>query len=319
MQDWALDSPAVADFLGHYGNPKTRHNLTQALSRWLNWCNDMRVCPVEPELDEASLYLDILGEDLAASTVAAHMSRLRTWHDWLMASGYEARNPWRVLRRRVVPGDAPQERRYLTPSERERFNRAARELHGRNGNVAYLLLPPLLRLGLRAGEIRNLRWGDIQPSANSEGHWTLAIRGKARARRIPLHAFIAQPLLMHCPDNADDMPIIACRNGSPASPSYISRLTVRIAEVAGLKVPHRVTPHCFRRSIAQSLIEKGAHMGAVQNMLGHKRAVTTEENYVKPIKRDLEIMAAQEALADFWDGDTDLVLDEFPEPDWASA
>jgi integrase/recombinase XerD len=76
------------------------------------------------------------------------------------------------------------------------------------------------------------------------------------------------------PKKGEEDMVFLNRNGSRLSRVYIFMMVKSLAAVTGLK--KTISPHTFRHSFATHLVEGGADLRAVQEMLGHESITTTE-------------------------------------------
>lgn len=126
--------------------------------------------------------------------------------------------------------------------------------------------------GLRVAEIVGLDRGDVDFRAG-----ILFVRhGKgAKDRELPLHAVAAKALEAYLETRAgDEHPaVFVSRRMERLSTCQVRRLTTAIAREA--KIPKRVHPHALRHTFATLMIEAGADLQTVQELLGHESIETT--------------------------------------------
>jgi len=140
--------------------------------------------------------------------------------------------------------------------------------------------------GLRAGEIRGLRWEDldlrrrlaqIRRTAQWAGNGLLIVPPKTAAslRTIKLPLFAVRPL--RCvPRRARRGYLYAGVRGTPLHGTVIGRLLAELAVRA--RVP-RLTLHLLRHTAAAMMLESAVHLRVVMNVLGHSRLQTTLDLY----------------------------------------
>jgi integrase/recombinase XerC len=135
------------------------------------------------------------------------------------------------------------------------------------------LLTLLYGAGLRISEALALKRGDVPLGA------TLSVIGKGRKERVvPVLPVVAQALA----DYAAKIPF----TGAPASPLFLSRrgraMSAREAQGlmqklrGALGLPERATPHALRHSFATHVLQGGADLRSVQELLGHSSLSTTQ-------------------------------------------
>jgi integrase/recombinase XerC len=135
------------------------------------------------------------------------------------------------------------------------------------------LLTLLYGAGLRISEALALKRGDVPLGA------TLSVIGKGRKERVvPVLPVVAQALA----DYAGKIPI----TGPPSSPLFLSRrghpMSAREAQGlmqklrGALGLPERATPHALRHSFATHVLQGGADLRSVQELLGHSSLSTTQ-------------------------------------------
>lgn len=143
-------------------------------------------------------------------------------------------------------------------------------------NRAILLL--LVRLGLRAGDIINLRLGDIDWK-NS----TVQVSGKGRhVDRLPLTQEVGLSLVDYLKNvrPALDTDAVFVRLNAPlrafTSHSAISMLVARAMRRAGVSCQCQGAAHILRHSVATSMLRNGATLQEIANILRHRSIVTTQ-------------------------------------------
>ncbi|HEX2129407.1 MAG TPA: tyrosine recombinase XerC [Solirubrobacterales bacterium] len=216
---------------------------------------------------------ELSGRGLAKSSIARKLAAVRSFHTHLVARGETQQNPADLLPSpkrdsrlpRVLGADevAALLERIPASGPLELRDRALFEL-------AY-------SCGLRAEEIVSLDLGD--PDFDSE---TLRVTGKGSKTRMVPVGEPAQRALRRYLEQAraaleprpDERALFVSRRGRRLSPSDVRRRLakwVREAAVAG-----RVSPHTLRHSFATHLLEGGADLRSIQDLLGHASVSTTQ-------------------------------------------
>jgi len=134
---------------------------------------------------------------------------------------------------------------------------------------------PILSLlaygGLRRGEVMGLRVGDFAPSAS-----TVHVRGKGNKDRVVVLTRLgAQAVAKYLATRAtapSDAALFVTATGRPISYRAVTRAVRRVARRLGV----HVHPHMFRHSYATELLERGADIRDIRDLLGHESGATTE-------------------------------------------
>lgn len=140
------------------------------------------------------------------------------------------------------------------------------------------IMEVLYGCGLRVSELIKLKISDIYPR---EGY--LRILGKgSKERLVPIgsralkqiNIYIEQIRVQHDPVKADQDTVFLNKQGKRLSRQMVFYIVKGLAEKAGIK--KTISPHNLRHSFATHLVEGGADLRAVQEMLGHVSITTTE-------------------------------------------
>ncbi len=275
MQTPAPESPfaAYVDHLRAAGASEAtlrayRGDLAQ-LARWLASAG----CPVE-RADTAVLrrYAAYLGTlRYAPATAARKLSAMRGAYAWLYGRGLVERDPAAVVpgprRPRTLPGtfnESEMERLLDRPSGGD-----PRSLRDR------ALIELLYGSGLRASEACGLRLRDVDLGAAR-----LRVIGKGdKQRALPIGGAAAQALDRYLRQGRPRLATRPCDRvfvsvrGRPLSPSDVRRALAAALRKSGL--PER-SPHALRHSFATHLLENGADLLSIQELLGHASVATTQ-------------------------------------------
>ncbi len=213
---------------------------------------------------------------LAPATTARKLSVLRGFFGFLLAEGTRRDDPSatidgvRLARR--LPGT-------LSEDEVERILAAARDRDGAEGRRLSALVEILYATGLRVSELVALPL-----AALSRDRRVLVVRGKGgKERMVPLGAPARRAIAEYLPHRASfersgaaNRFLFAGRGGAGhLGRSHFARLLKRLATDAGID-PGRVSPHVLRHAFATHLVDHGADLRSVQQMLGHADISTTQ-------------------------------------------
>ncbi len=213
---------------------------------------------------------------LAPATTARKLSVLRGYFGFLLGEGARRDDPCAAIDGPRLGRKLP---RTLSEDEVGRILAAARDTTGAGGLRLSALVEILYATGLRVSELVALPL-----SALSRDRRVLVVRGKgAKERMVPLGT-PARDAVERYLSHRD----AAARSGAASrfmfpgrsapghlGRSHFARLLKRLACDAGID-PGRVSPHVLRHAFATHLVDHGADLRSVQQMLGHADISTTQ-------------------------------------------
>jgi integrase/recombinase XerC len=207
----------------------------------------------------------------AASTVARKLASLRSFYAFGQREGWVRTNPARPVR---SPRKARKLPRFLSGEEIGRLL-GAPEANAPGGLRDRAILELMYSAGLRVRELVTLDDGDLDLEDG-----TVRVRGKGRRERLGIvgrHARGALEawLAVRPPSTRSrGRPLFTNRFGGRLSVRGVARLLEKHLKTAGLT--GRASPHTLRHSFATHLLDAGADIRSVQELLGHKSLVTTQ-------------------------------------------
>ena len=269
-----IHDPDVERFLGLLAanrSPRTVSAYRRDLASFAEWLGR----PVaSAKLEELQRYLaELRGRGLAPATIARRAAAIRSFFRHATLLDLVQENPAAALE---LPRRRTQLPRTLSPGEAERLLEAAagtapRALRDR------ALAELLYGAGLRVSEAVGLERGGVDLD-----HRVVRAIGKGdRERVVPIGRAAADALrryLAHGRPHLDRRhrpELFLNAHGGPLTRAGAFLILRRLGEKAGLE-PDRVHPHLLRHSFATHLLEGGADLRSVQEMLGHADLATTE-------------------------------------------
>ncbi len=220
-------------------------------------------------------YLAALGEaGYAKSTVARHLASLRSFYRFGQRDGWAHSNPAKPLRNPRKSRKLPH---FLSTDEIGRLLEAPPQ-----GQPAGLrdraIFETTYSAGLRVSELVAMNEGDIEFSQG-----IVRIRGKGRRERMaPLGSYACRAIqnwlsvrtLAAGEPTGRAAAIFTNRFGRRITTRSVARMLEKYIQQTGLDT--RTTPHTLRHSFATHLLDRGADIRSVQELLGHKSLVTTQ-------------------------------------------
>jgi integrase/recombinase XerC len=241
-----------------------------------------------PEL-EAIDHLQIrsyLGEFYARqgqnSSAARRLSVLRSLFKFLAREGVVKNNPARLVTSPKVPKKLPE---VPTAGELEDFfaKLMSTPIPARDEILPVrdrAIFELLYGCGLRAAELVGLNRIDIEPNI-------LRVRGKGSKERIvPYGRYAAQALSAYLPCHQSSVVFLNHRGGRLTTRSVariVKKYAVLFAENTGMH------PHSFRHAYATHMLDSGADLRAIQELLGHARLSTTQKYTQVSIQKLLDV------------------------------
>jgi integrase/recombinase XerC len=265
----------------------TQRNYRQALTEFCRWHGEERKNPPiwnRLQRDDFRAYLRFLGrQQLGRAAIQLRFCALRTFYKFLIRHGEASVSPIKNLSLpkigRRLPG-------FLTPKQMSDLLEAPLKIPtaaAKDPQVAEQLtrrdvaiLETIYSCGLRISELCGLQAEDLDWSSRS-----VRARGKGKKERIiPIGDTALEAirnywqLLPHTPGG--DSPVFCSRSSMlrPVSPRDLQLRLKKYLAIAGLDP--RLTPHKLRHSYATHLLDAGADLRSVQELLGHAHLVTTQ-------------------------------------------
>jgi integrase/recombinase XerC len=231
-------------------------------------------------------YLGVLHKKDAKATMARKLSALRSFFRYLVKRGDLQDNPAETV---LTPKQSKKVPAYLTVDDMFRLldgigAKTVLDLRNR------AIFETLYSCGLRVSELAGLNTAHI----DREGGLVRVLGKGGKERIVPIGqkalaaiAAYRQRLTADGKSAAADVgPLFRNKNGGRLTPRSIARILDRLVAACALAVP--VSPHALRHSFATHLLDAGADLRAVQELLGHKSLSTTQKYTHVSIDRLME-------------------------------
>ena len=210
-------------------------------------------------------------------TLHNHVSGLRAFYRFWMARGTLSKNPFSGIALPKLEKRLPQ---FLTEEQMKQLLLAPEKLLEAKAIDAFtaardrLAMELLYGGGLRVSEASGLTYGSVDPKGG-----VARVMGKGRKERLCPLGRVATEVLNHfketyAPQAGLNDRILVTASGAPLPPRAIQLLLKRYLDASGL--PHDLTPHKLRHSYATHLLNAGADLRLVQELLGHAQLATTQ-------------------------------------------
>lgn len=227
--------------------------------------------------DDLRAYLEHLGAaGMTPRTAARRLSALRQFFRFLLIDGVRADDPCAAIEGARQGRPLP---KLLSEAEVEALIAAARAREGPEGLRLAALLELLYATGLRVSELIAL-----PASADASRTGALLVRGKGgKERLVPLNEPALAALAAyrevrgHFLRDGRASPWLFPSRGASGhlTRRRVGQLLRDLAAAAGID-PEKVSPHVLRHAFATHLLEHGADLRSVQQMLGHADIATTQ-------------------------------------------
>jgi len=268
----------------------TQRNYRQTLLEFHGWHREVRQQPPAWEKlqrDDFRAYLRFLGrQNLGRAAIQLRFCALRTFYKFLIRHAVLATSPIKNLSLPKLGRRLP---KFLTVQQMADLLAAPTKLESRDGqedssntNAVVLcrrdvaILETIYSCGLRISELCGLQAQDLDWSQS-----LVRVRGKGKKERIiPIGAPALEAiksywqLLPQAPEGISPVFLANAKEVRPVSPRDLQLRLKKYLAIAGLD-PH-LTPHKLRHSYATHMLDAGADLRSVQELLGHAHLVTTQ-------------------------------------------
>lgn len=259
----------------------TIRNYRAALAEFTTWHQTERRCTPDwfkLERDDFRSYLRFLGrQKLSRAATSLRFSALRTFYKFLIRRGLIEKTPIKNI---ILPKLEKRLPRFLSKEQMLSLLEAPlQEAEGEKTapmlrDVA--ILETIYSCGLRISELCGLKAGDIDWRES-----VLRVRGKGKKERLvpigsPALAAIRNYWTASGGEPANEFPVFAMEK-QPEEPVYPRLVQLNLKKyLAHAGLDPKLTPHKLRHSYATHMLDAGADLRSVQELLGHAHLVTTQ-------------------------------------------
>jgi integrase/recombinase XerC len=234
-------------------------------------------CPAPSSITMGELrgFLSALHEaGYAKSSISRRLASVRSFMRFGQREGWAKSNPAKALRN---PRKSQKLPHFLTTDE------VGKLLTAPKGDTSpairnRAILETLYSAGLRVSELVGVTDGDLDFAAG-----IVRIRGKGKRERLaPIGSYAARALkrwlevrkLSPREKTGSEAPVFTNKFGTRLTTRSVARMLEKYLKETGLD--QRTSPHTLRHSFATHLLDRGADIRSVQELLGHKSLVTTQ-------------------------------------------
>ena len=215
-----------------------------------------------------------LDQGFAVSTLERRLSAIKGLHRFALREGYVDADPAQAIPLPKKPGRLPD----VLSIDQVNALLDNVDTSTATGKRDATILEVLYGCGLRVSELVNMEFSQIM--ADEE---FLRVRGKGdKERMVPMSPisleriseYVDGPRAALTPTAADANIVFLNRRGKRLTRQMIFTIVRRLAEAADIR--RTISPHTLRHSFATHLLEGGANLRAIQQMMGHESISTTE-------------------------------------------
>jgi integrase/recombinase XerC len=218
---------------------------------------------------------ELYGRGLAKASVARSLAAVRSWFQWMARAGHVTNNPAALVATPKLPKHLPR-----VPSI-EQMNHLVdtASLEAAWPERDRVIFELLYGCGIRNAELVGLNMADV--------HWArevILVRGKGRKQRyVPLGDAAADAIRAYLPSRERKLGAKATealllnlqmRGTGRLTTRSVGRIVKQISLAKGL--PAEIHPHTLRHAFGTHMLEEGADLRAIQELLGHERLSTTQ-------------------------------------------
>ncbi len=208
----------------------------------------------------------------SARTINRKLSSLNSYYKYLQRLGRVEKNPVRQLHSQKLPERLPS---YLKESETTNLLEEIQFDEGFKGFTDRMICNMLYQTGMRRSELLQMKEKDIE--------WALKqvrILGKGNKERlVPLSPQLLADIRAYLDDkkqleNYDNSHLLVLENGKPLYEGYVYRTVKKyLGTVTSLA---KKSPHVLRHTFATHLLNNGANIQAIKDLLGHSSLAATQ-------------------------------------------
>src|SRR5271165_3965077 len=282
---------AVDDFIRHLRERNASSHTIKAYTRDLSLFAAYSGSRGWKQIDHIAVrgFLSQLYEKgLSKTSVARALAAVRSLYRWLAQEGVVEQNPAKLVATPRLPKKLP---RVPTIEEMNSVLDGQMPQEAAFPERDRLMLELLYGCGIRNSELTGINLDDIRVSAEA-----ILIRGKGKKERyVPfggaagsaLAPYLAARRTVLAESNKSTPALLINRRGGRLTTRSVGRIIKKIAVAKGLSAD--VHPHTLRHAFGTHLLEEGADLRAIQELLGHERLATTQRYTQLSMKHVLSV------------------------------
>lgn len=232
------------------------------------------------------MWLVNLSEHFAATTINRKLSSIKAYYNFLQKKGLVKSNPVKSIPSQKKPSRTPH---FV---EEKELNTLISNLPTPDSYVSardFLIIELLYATGMRRSELINLKDQDIDEMSNS-----VKVFGKGKKERlIPINKLVLFKIKSYIQFRNNEFEqkefetLIVNNKGSKMSPKSVYNIVQKI--LAMCWSTEKKSPHILRHSFATHLLNKGADLNAIKELLGHSSLAATQVYTHNSIERLKEV------------------------------
>ena len=282
---------SVADFIRHLRERNASPHTIKAYRRDLSLFAAYSGSRGWKQIDHIAVrgFLSQLYEKgLSKTSVARALAAVRSLYRWLAREGLVEQNPAKLVATPKLPKKLP---RVPTIEEMNAVIDGEMPAVTAFPKRDRLMLELLYGCGIRNSELTGINLDDIRLSAEA-----ILIRGKGKKERyVPFGDSVKSALASYLPARQklvdairkQSAALLVNRRGGRLTTRSVGRIVKKIAVAKGLSPD--VHPHTLRHAFGTHMLEEGADLRAIQELLGHERLATTQRYTQLSMKHVLQV------------------------------
>ena len=262
VSSYLRDVAQFAEYLAEHENCEVHLATSQMIQEYMGWMQ---------------------GQGKSAASITRFLASVKSFYQFLLSVGTIEENPAKGITAQRVERKYPE---ILTSKEVELFLEQPQCVDAK-GYRDHAMLELLYATGIRVSELISLDMEDLNLAAGF-----IRCRGRDQERIIPLyHAAVTairdytkniRPQLIA---DSEETALFVNMNGERMSRQGFWKIIKHYQEKAGIEKD--ITPHTLRHSFAVHLLENGADLRSIQEMLGHAD-ISSTQIYTHVVKRQLK-------------------------------
>jgi integrase/recombinase XerC len=291
MQTKTIAGKSVTDFLRHLrernASPHTIKAYSHDLSLFAAYAGS-RGCKQIDHIAVRGFLSQLYERGLSKTSVARALAAVRSLYRWLAREGVVEQNPAKLVGTPKLPKKLP---RVPTIEEMNSVIDGEMPEAAAFPERDRLMLELLYGCGIRNSELTGINLDDIRLSAEA-----ILIRGKGKKERyVPFGDSVKTGLAAYLPErqkllsgnSKHSAALLINRRCGRLTTRSVGRIVKKIAVAKGLSPD--VHPHTLRHAFGTHMLEEGADLRAIQELLGHERLATTQRYTQLTMKHVLQV------------------------------